>query len=123
MDFGPGVLRRAAAAQQKGIVALNPINITHAFVTHLHSDHTVGYPDLIFTPWVIGSTAPLEVFGPPGIKAMTDDVLAAWADDIEIRRSPIEGPLHSADGYRVLRTRSRQASCTRIATSRRPPSP
>ena len=103
VDFGPGVVRRAAAALQKGIGALNPINIKHAFVTHLHSDHTVGYPDLIFTPWVIGRKVPLEVYGPPGIKAMTDHVLAAWADDIKIRNGPIERdlPEHGSDGYRV----------------------
>jgi ribonuclease BN (tRNA processing enzyme) len=103
VDFGPGVVRRAAAAQQKGIGALNPVNIKHAFVTHLHSDHTVGYPDLIFTPWVLGRKVPLEVYGPPGIKAMTDHVLAAWADDIKTRNGPVERdlPEHSADGYRV----------------------
>jgi ribonuclease BN (tRNA processing enzyme) len=101
VDFGPGVVRRAAAAQQKGISALRPANIRHAFVTHLHSDHTVGYPDLIFTPWVVGRIGPLEVFGPRGIRAMTDHVLAAWADDIEIRSGPVESALMSADGYRV----------------------
>jgi ribonuclease BN (tRNA processing enzyme) len=101
VDFGPGVVRRAAAAQQKGISALRPANIHHAFVTHLHSDHTVGYPDLIFTPWVVGRQGPLEVYGPRGITAMTDHVLAAWADDIEIRSGPIERPLLSGDGYRV----------------------
>ena len=101
VDFGPGVVRRAAEAQRKGIAALNPVNIRHAFVTHLHSDHTVGYPDLIFTPWAVGRKEPLEVFGPTGIKAMTDHVLAAWADDIEIRHGSVEGPLMSLDGYRV----------------------
>ena len=101
VDFGPGVVRRAAEAQRKGIAALNPVNIRHAFVTHLHSDHTVGYPDLIFTPWAVGRKEPLEVFGPTGIKAMTDHVLAAWADDIEIRHGSVEGPLMSPDGYRV----------------------
>ena len=66
-------------------------------------DHTIGYPDLIFTPWVIGRKVPLEVFGPPGIRAMTDHLLAAWADDIKIRNGPIERdlPEHSVDGYRV----------------------
>jgi ribonuclease Z len=103
IDFGAGVVRRAAAAQQKGIAALNPINIRYAFLTHLHSDHTVGYPDLIFTPWVIGRKVPLEVYGPPGLKAMTDHVLAAWADDINIRNGPIEKdlPEHGTNGYRV----------------------
>ena len=103
VDFGPGVVRRAAAAQHKGIAALNPVKITHAFVTHLHSDHTVGYPDLIFTPWVVGRKVPLEVYGPPGIKSMTRHVLAAWADDIKIRNEGLDRnlPEHGVNGYRV----------------------
>ena len=88
VDFGPGVVRRAkAAAFDKGVTALEPTNLTVAFVTHLHSDHTVGYPDLIFTPWVMGRKVPLEVYGPKGIKAMTDHVLSAWQADIEERIS------------------------------------
>src|SRR6266853_5910572 len=54
VDFGPGVVRRASAAAARGIQAVRPENLKVAFVTHLHSDHTAGYPDLIFTPWVIG---------------------------------------------------------------------
>ena len=124
VDFGPGVVRRAAAAQQKGIGALNPINIKYAFVTHLHSDHTIGYPDLIFTPWIIGRKVPLEVFGPPGIRAMTDHVLAAWADDITIRTGPIERdiPEPASTAIESTRTKSRQESCTRTETSRSRPS-
>ena len=54
VDFGAGVVRRAkAAAVDRGIPALEPVNLRVAFVTHLHSDHTVGYPDLILTPWVL----------------------------------------------------------------------
>ncbi len=88
VDFGPGVVRRAKAAMfEKGIPALEPTNLTIAFATHLHSDHTVGYPDLIFTPWVMGRKVPLEVYGPKGIKAMTDHILAAWQADIEERIS------------------------------------
>ena len=101
IDFGPGIVRRAVAAQRKGIAALEPAKIRHAFVTHLHSDHTVGYPDLIFTPWVMGRARPLEVFGPPGIKAMTDHVLAAWADDVAIRTGPVEAGFVKPEAYRV----------------------
>src|SRR4029077_13628234 len=68
-----------------GVKALEPINLRVAFATHLHSDHTVGYPDLILTPWVIGRRVPLEVYGPKGIKAMTQHILAAYDEDIKAR--------------------------------------
>ena len=87
VDFGAGVVRRAkSAAVDKGIGALEPVNLRVAFVTHLHSDHTVGYPDLILTPWVIGRRVPLEVYGPGGIKAMTDHLLEAYGADFEARK-------------------------------------
>ncbi len=62
VDFGAGVVRRAkAAVVDRGIKALEPTNLRVAFVTHLHSDHTVGYADLILTPWVLGRCVPLEI--------------------------------------------------------------
>ena len=86
VDFGAGVVRRAkSAVVDKGVAALNPINLRVVFATHLHSDHTVGYPDLILTPWVIGRRVPLEVHGPRGIKAMTEHVLEAYRADFETR--------------------------------------
>ena len=42
--------------------------------THLHSDHTLGYPDVMLTPWVVGRLLPLEVYGPLGTAAMTETV-------------------------------------------------
>ena len=49
VDFGPGVVRRASAAYEKGVKALGygGVSIKTAFLTHMHSDHTIGYPDLI----------------------------------------------------------------------------
>ena len=86
VDFGAGVVRRAkSAAVDKGIAGLDPVKLRVAFVTHLHSDHTVGYPDLILTPWVIGRRVPLEVYGPTGITAMTEHILAAYQADFETR--------------------------------------
>ena len=99
VDCGPGVVRRAAAAAQRGIVELEPSRLSIVFVTHLHSDHTVGLPDLMLTPWVLGRRDPLEVYGPPGIKAMTDHLLEAYAEDIEMRRGGLEP--EKSDGYRV----------------------
>jgi ribonuclease BN (tRNA processing enzyme) len=86
VDFGAGVVRRSkAAVADRGIIALEPTNLRVVFVTHLHSDHTVGYPDLILTPWVLGRRVPLEVYGPPGIKAMTDHLMEAYRVDFEER--------------------------------------
>lgn len=100
VDFGPGVVRRAAAAQlDRGIAALDPTNLRVVFLTHLHSDHTVGYPDLILTPWVMGRRHPLEVYGPKGLKSMTEHILAAYKEDIDIRTTGMEHA--STDGWRV----------------------
>jgi ribonuclease BN (tRNA processing enzyme) len=85
VDFGPGVMRRAAGAAGKGVTALRPGNVRVVFTTHLHADHTAGYPDLLITSWVAGRTSPLEVYGPRGIKAMTDAVLAAYHVDVANR--------------------------------------
>jgi ribonuclease BN (tRNA processing enzyme) len=86
VDFGAGVVRRAKSALvDKGIAALDPVKLRVVFVTHLHSDHTVGYPDLILTPWVLGRRVPLEVYGPSGITAMTDHIFEAYQADFEAR--------------------------------------
>jgi ribonuclease Z len=85
VDCGPGVVRRAAAARLAGVTALDMPDLTRLFVTHLHSDHTAGYADLILTPWVLERDQPFEVYGPPGIRSMTDHILAAYSEDINIR--------------------------------------
>lgn len=91
-DAGPGLVRRAQAASEKfSLPALDATNLTRLFVTHLHSDHTLGYPDLIFSPWVVGRSEPLEVYGPAGITAMTDHLKLAYAADIEVRTEGVEG--------------------------------
>jgi ribonuclease BN (tRNA processing enzyme) len=89
IDFGAGVIRRASAAYENGVRALGygGVNIKKVFLTHMHSDHTIGYPDLIFTPWVMGRHDPLTVYGPKGIKAMTENILKAWQIDIDVRSS------------------------------------
>jgi ribonuclease BN (tRNA processing enzyme) len=83
-DAGAGVMRRASAANL-------PISgLTATFITHLHSDHTLGYPDLILTTWTGGRKRPLEVFGPHGLQSMTDHIVAAWSDDIDVRTNGLE---------------------------------
>lgn len=83
-DAGAGVMRRVAAA---GL----PIDgMTAVFLTHLHSDHTLGLPDVIHTTWVMGRATPMPVVGPHGTQAMVDHIQAAWAEDIAIRTEGTE---------------------------------
>ncbi len=93
VDCGPGVVRRAAAA------GLKMPELKRVFITHLHSDHTAGFSDLIFTPWVLERTAPLEAYGPPGLKHMSEHIMAAYQEDIEMRVKGLEGA--HPTGYQV----------------------
>ncbi len=102
VDFGPGVIRQAAALSPRyngQFPAMDVKNIKRAFLTHLHSDHTTGYPDLILTPWVMGRNEPLEVYGPEGTKDMTKNILEAYQEDIKYRLYGME-PANN-EGWRV----------------------
>ena len=99
VDCGPGIVRRAAAANRAGVDALAVEKLTRVFITHLHSDHTLGYPDLIFTPWVLGREVALEAYGPPGLAEMTDHIVNAYRQDIRIRSDGLE-PANTT-GYQV----------------------
>ncbi len=98
-DAGPGVETQMAAA---GLPIAGPEAL---FITHLHSDHTLGYPDLVFTSWVMGRRTPLRAFGPPGLRAMTAHLAEAWAEDIRIRTEGLEH--ETPGGWRVNVTETR----------------
>ena len=85
VDFGTGIVRQAVAARKKGVKGLEAVNLRIGFLTHLHSDHTLGFPDLILTPWVVGRKEPLEVYGPPGTSNMAEHILKAYEADIDAR--------------------------------------
>lgn len=92
VDCGVGVIRRWAGAVRDNRLPVRVWDLKTVFVTHLHSDHTLGYAELIFTPWTLegrGSTPvghrPLEVYGPKGLAAMTGHIVAAYSEDIRIR--------------------------------------
>ena len=67
-----------------------PIGAVDAlFLTHYHSDHTVGIPDLWLTGWLeayFGTrTGPLRVIGPHGAKTLMTHLQRAYALDVKIR--------------------------------------
>ncbi|MBW5801975.1 MBL fold metallo-hydrolase [Halomonas elongata] len=94
-DIGPGVVERATqAAERFDIEPLNPTNIDHLFLTHLHSDHILDFPELLGTYWW-RRTDQLQVFGPEGTQAMSEGAYSMLADDTETRlkdKSPVTNP-------------------------------
>jgi ribonuclease BN (tRNA processing enzyme) len=99
-DAGPGVVRQMNAAG----LPVRGGPVTALFLTHLHSDHTLGYPDLILTSWVMGRRRPLRVIGPRGTRAMTDHLLAAWREDITVRTEGLEHEYRGGEAVDVHET-------------------
>lgn len=95
--FGPSILVEAGdqklifdvgrgAIQRLTQIKVSPKEITGVFLTHLHSDHTVGFPDLWLTGWVNGRRdTPLKVWGPKGTEKMMSYLEQAFDYDIKIR--------------------------------------
>jgi ribonuclease BN (tRNA processing enzyme) len=100
VDAGAGVMRRASAgAARYGVEGLRAKRIGTVFLTHLHSDHTIGLPDVIHTGWVAERERPLRLIGPPGTAAMAAHLTEAWRADIENRTTGLQP--HTPDGWRV----------------------
>ena len=85
IDAGPGVVRRASAAHIAGENALAQPNLSHLLITHLHSDHTLGLPDIMYSPWTLDRTDTLQIWGPPGTQRMVKNIEAAFSEDRAIR--------------------------------------
>lgn len=98
VDAGPGLVRRAASLAGT-FPALRAGNLRLLFLTHLHSDHTVGLPDLIHTGWVAGRTTPLRILGPPGTRALAEHLTAAFQADIANRTTGLQP--HTENGWRL----------------------
>jgi len=99
VDCGPGLVRQATAARERGATGLTMEHLTRAFITHLHTDHTIGLPDLIFTPAVTGRLEGLELYGPPGLRNMTNHIIEAYREDRDIRFHGVEPAIPAA--YKV----------------------
>jgi ribonuclease BN (tRNA processing enzyme) len=98
-DAGTGVVRRAVAASRLGTPALQAPRLGILFLTHLHSDHTMGLNDVLFTPWIQGRTTPLELYGPRGTRRLATSIAEGNREDIAERLASAGGP--AANGWRA----------------------
>jgi ribonuclease Z len=80
-DCGRGVVIRLAQVQ------VNPKEIDGLFLTHLHSDHVVGIPDLWLSGWFLGRDRSLPIWGPSGTRSMAEQLVQAFGFDIRIRQA------------------------------------
>jgi ribonuclease Z len=82
-DCGRGIAQRLWERH----IPLSDVSVL--FLTHLHSDHVVGIPDLWLTGWLAGPfgarTSPFEVRGPAGTREMMTNLEKAYAADVRIR--------------------------------------
>ena len=94
VDAGRGTTMRIAGTD------LKYANLKAVFLTHLHSDHTAGLPDLFTTSWQFGrKTVPLALYGPPGTGKLSSAMLDFFAEDIRLRRDVLEK--HPAAGATI----------------------
>lgn len=93
--FGPSILVQAGGQNllfdcgRGATIRLYQLKIDRIdglFLTHLHSDHTVGIPDLWLTGWVMGRKTPFRVWGPAGTREMMTHLEEAYSFDIHVRR-------------------------------------
>tara|TARA_Y100000992_G_C21253301_1_gene487104 strand:- start:328 stop:1269 length:942 start_codon:yes stop_codon:yes gene_type:complete len=88
VDFGPGIVRRISAMSPSWggkFPSMELENINIAFLTHIHSDHSGALADLILTPWIMGRSEPLNLYGPKGLQSMSENIIEAYIDDINYR--------------------------------------
>src|SRR5947199_8801511 len=83
-DCGCAVVIRLTQA------GVSPKEVNALFLTHLHSDHVVGIPDLWLTGWIMGRKVPLRVWGPVGTKQMMSHLQQAYQFDTHMRRDVVE---------------------------------
>ena len=82
-DCGHGVTNQIVAA------GVNPAEINHIFLTHLHYDHVADLAYFMITTWMANrQTAPI-IIGPPDTKHLVDALIdtdnGAYRKDIEAR--------------------------------------
>ena len=98
VDIGHGAAQRVVEARAAGIIDWDTTALTRLFVTHLHADHTVGLPDLLYTPWIHDREDPVLAIGPRGLADMARHIELAWSENI---REHLTAHPRTEHGYKI----------------------
>ena len=79
IDVGENAVRRIVQA------GVDFVRVGRVFITHGHSDHTLGLPSLLASQWEFQRRDPVEIYGPPGTQKLVSGALAFLAENTEIR--------------------------------------
>jgi len=84
VDAGRGTMQRLVGAglEAKGVQVV--------FLTHLHSDHIDGLPDVFHSTWRTRGNGPFVLYGPEGTKKLVKGLMQFYDADIRIRRDLTE---------------------------------
>lgn len=111
-DVGPGSVHRMIQAAAKGLPQLHPTRIEKVFLTHLHSDHVLDYPELASTLWWRRENH-ISVYGPTGLQGMAQGYYDMLKTDLDLRINgiqPVKDPTlyqtaieeHAQGGWKVV---------------------
>lgn len=98
IDCGHGIVQRVVQAYADGKITWDTTALNRLFVTHLHADHIVGLPDLMFTPWIHGRDAIIQAVAPAEMQKMVDHLYIAFEENI---REHTHAHPSTADGYKI----------------------
>jgi ribonuclease BN (tRNA processing enzyme) len=99
VDCGHSIVQRVVQAHHMGKIQWDTSALTRLFVTHLHADHTVGLPDLMFTPWIHDRQEKIQAYGPTELETMVEHLLLAFSENI--REHSTGHPISSREAYQV----------------------
>ena len=113
IDAGDNVTRRIA---QSGA---DFRQVGKVFITHPHSDHTMGLATLLVSAWEYQRREPIDVYGPPGVEALVKGAIDYLTDNAEIRwaegkRTPMGAVFHGHDAVPGLVYQDRNVKVTAV---------
>ena len=91
---------------------INPTLINRIFLTHLHIDHSLEFPSLVFGNCLLGKKDKMNIYGPSGILDFYRNIFTTYPYERDLmpslRRGEFEAIPHETNGGPVCHTENYQ---------------